>query len=110
MSSLLPGRILATLLIRRSSQEEKRLSAIAVENTSFVPFTRSRITPFNTIRVYKISTEEMKEFLQQKLSQLKKGTKVDLIATFSQPLNKEKKKKKERKRYTHPSYPPYNDS
>lgn len=71
--------------------------AIAVENTSSVPFTRSRITPFNTIRVYKISTEEMKEFLQQKLSQLKEGTKVDLIATFSQPLNKEKKKKKERK-------------
>jgi len=68
--------------------------AIAVENMGDVPFTRARLTPRNVIKVYNINTDEMKEFIQQKLTQLKEGTKVDLVATFSQPLNREKKRKK----------------
>ena len=68
--------------------------AIGVEtNQEPAPFVRSRITPLGNIKVYRISTEQMKEFLQLKLNKIKEGTKIDLIANSSEIFTKRKKNK-----------------
>ncbi len=47
-----------------------------------IPSVRSRLSPMSTVNVYRITTEEMKVFLQQKAAKLKPGTSLDLVVQY----------------------------
>lgn len=59
-------------------------------NDRSVPFVRSRMSPIGNVNVYRISTEEMKVFLQQKAAALKPDTSLDLVVQYCEKRDTKK--------------------